>query len=233
MSYKLFNSIVVTNEAELEYFKLRKIEAKLYYNGVNLEQFIELSTLPEKHNDKFVISYIGNIGIAQNIEVFILAAEALGNLEFNIVGSGPEYQKIESLILSKGLKNVNLHGKVDWDKVLHFYQESDLLYAQLSENFSGAVPSKLYQYLSTGKFVIYGGNGQACKFLSKFSNNITIRPNNVEKLISAIKTARDLSNKPIAPNKNVELIQNKFIREVNVRKVLQEWDISSKVDRVL
>lgn len=232
MSYKLFNSIVVTNEAELEYFKLKKIDVLLYYNGVDFKQFQELSTLPAKKNNNFVISYIGKIGIAQNLEVLTLAAEALENIEFNIVGYGSEYYKIESLILNKGLKNVNLHRKVDWDKVLYFYQESDVLYAQLSENFSGAVPSKLYQYLNTGKFVIYGGNGQACKVLSYFSNNIAIPSNNVEKLVSAIKAAKNLSDKGLNSNKNIEIIKNKYIREENVRKVLQEWE-GSNTDRVL
>jgi len=232
MSYKLFNSIVVTNEAELEYFKLKKIDVLLYYNGVDFKQFQELSTLPAKKNNNFVISYIGKIGIAQNLEVLILAAEALENIEFNIVGYGSEYYKIESFILNKGLKNVNLHRKVDWDKVLYFYQESDVLYAQLSENFSGAVPSKLYQYLNTGKFVIYGGNGQACKVLSYFSNNIAIPSNNVEKLVSAIKAAKNLSDKGLNSNKNIEIIKNKYIREENVRKVLQEWE-GSNTDRVL
>ena len=232
MSYKLFNSIVVTNEAELEYFKLKKIDVLLYYNGVDFKQFQELSTLPAKNNNNFVISYIGKIGIAQNLEVLILAAEALENIEFNIVGYGSEYYKIESLILNKGLKNVNLHRKVDWDKVLYFYQESDVLYAQLSENFSGAVPSKLYQYLNTGKFVIYGGSGQACKVLSYFSNNIAIPSNNVEKLVSAIKAAKNLSDKGLNSNKNIEIIKNKYIREENVRKVLQEWE-GSNTDRVL
>jgi len=232
MSYKLFNSIVVTNEAELEYFKLKKIDVLLYYNGVDFKQFQELSTLPAKKNNNFVISYIGKIGIAQNLEVLTLAAEALENIEFNIVGYGSEYYKIESLILNKGLKNVNLHRKVDWGKVLYFYQESDVLYAQLSENFSGAVPSKLYQYLNTGKFVIYGGNGQACKVLSYFSNNIAIPSNNVEKLVSAIKAAKNLSDKGLNSNKNIEIIKNKYIREENVRKVLQEWE-GSNTDRVL
>lgn len=232
MSYKLFNSIVVTNEAELEYFKLKKIDVLLYYNGVDFKQFQELSTLPAKKNNNFVISYIGKIGIAQNLEVLTLAAEALENIEFNIVGYGSEYYKIESLILNKGLKNVNLHRKVDWGKVLYFYQESDVLYAQLSENFSGAVPSKLYQYLNTGKFVIYGGSGQACKVLSYFSNNIAIPSNNVEKLVSAIKAAKNLSDKGLNSNKNIEIIKNKYIREENVRKVLQEWE-GSNTDRVL
>ena len=227
MSYKLFNAIVVTNEAELEYFQHKKVDALLYSNGVDFKQFQELSALPMKNNNNFVVSYIGKIGIAQNLEVFVLAAESLESIEFNIVGYGSEHHKIQSLILNKGLKNVNLYRKVDWDKVLYFYQESDVLYAQLSENFSGAMPSKLYQYLNTGKFVIYGGNGQACKVLSNFSNNITIPPNNVEKLVSAIKTAKGICSKGLNSDGNIEIIKNKYIREKSVQKILQKWESSN------
>lgn len=226
ISYKLFNSIVVSNDTELVFFQQKKVRALLYSNGVDYDQFRDLSTLPKKNSNNFVISYIGKIGVAQNLKVLVLAAESLKDMQFNIVGYGSEYDKIQKLILNKNLKNIALYRKVDWDKVLHFYQESDVLYAQLTENFSGAMPSKLYQYLNTGRFVIYGGRGQACKTLSSFSNNITIPPDDFKKLISAIKTAKDISKKGFSSNENIVIIKNKYIREKNVQKILQKLESS-------
>ena len=49
--------------------------------------------------------------------------------------------------------------------LFEIYTDSDILYAQLKKEFEGAVPSKLYEYLSTGKFIIYGGLGEALNLL--------------------------------------------------------------------
>ena len=50
-----------------------------------------------------------------------------------------------------------LFGLLSWADLFEIYTVSDILYAfNLKKEFEGAVPSKLYEYLSTGKFIIYG-----------------------------------------------------------------------------
>ena len=107
--------------------------------------------------------------------------------------------------------------------MLRFYQESDVLYAQLQENFSVAMPSKLYQYLNASRFVIYGGGSQAQKTLSNFENNIVIPPDNVRKLVDAIKQSRKVCSQELNFEDNLKIIKHNYIRENNVYKVLQEW----------
>jgi len=222
-SFKFFSSIVVTNKAEIDFFKKRNISALMYLNGVSLEQYKDLSTLPRKKSKEFTDSYVGKVGIAQNLKTLIAAAEIIKDVKFNIVGYGTEYNKLKDLVLSKKLKNIDFYENADWEAVLYFYQESDVLYAQLQESFSGAMPSKLYQYLNAGRFVIYGGGSQAKKTLSNFSKNIVITPDNVEKLVNAIKKSRNICSKELNFSDNLEIIKHNYIREDNVRKVFQEW----------
>ena len=222
-SLKFFSSIAVTNESEIEYFKRKNMRALLYSNGVTSQQFSDLTAITGKTSEKFTVSYVGKVGIAQNLETLVLAAEILKNVKFNIVGDGSEYAKLRGLVLEKKLKNIFIHGNVSWESVVNFYQESDVLYAQLKSNYSSAMPSKLYQYLNASRFIVYGGGDQAGKALSIFENNIVIPPDNVSELVNAIEEAKRLCGKNLCFESNVEIINNNYIREESAGNVLQEW----------
>ena len=223
MSFKHFRSIVVTNEAEIEYFKRKNIDTLLYFNGITKQQFQDLIAIPVKKQGNFTVSYVGKVGLAQNLETLVLAAEKLKDVNFNIVGYGPECAKLEGIVLTKKLTNVTFYGNVGWTDVVDFYQKSDVLYAQLQDSFSGAMPSKLYQYLNAGRFIIYGGGEQALKKLAGFSHNIIIRPDNIKELIEAIETVRKTCTKELCFKDNITKIHDSYVRENNVDKVLLKW----------
>jgi glycosyltransferase involved in cell wall biosynthesis len=222
-SFRFFSSIAVTNESEIEYFKQKNIKALLYSNGVTSQQFSDLAAITGKTSEEFTVSYVGKVGIAQNLEILVLVAAILKNVKFNIVGDGSEYAKLVDLVIVKKLKNVFIHGNVSWESVINFYQESDILYAQLRSSYSSAMPSKLYQYLNASRFIIYGGGDQAGKTLSIFENNIVIPPDNVNELVNAIETAKRLCGRNLHFESNVEIIKNNYVREENVKNVLQAW----------
>jgi glycosyltransferase involved in cell wall biosynthesis len=223
LSFRFFSSVVVTNATEIEYFKGKNIDALLYFNGITKPQFEDLSQLPEKKSGPFTVSYVGKVGIAQNLETLIFAAELLPNIKFNVVGYGPQCDELQQLVATKKLTNVTFYGNVDWQGVVNCYQQSDVLYAQLQESFSGAMPSKLYQYLNAGRFIIYGGGDQAFRTLANFDHNIAIAPDNVGELVNAIVTARQLCEKEQSFAANIEEIKNNYVRENNVDKVLLQW----------
>ena len=144
------------------------------------------------------------------------------DIKFNIIGYGSEFNKLQKLVEKINLNNFFFHKNANWREVLFFYKESDILYAQLTKNFSLAVPSKLYQYLCSKRFVIYGGNKIAKELLSKFSQNIVISPGNINELYNAIILARKLINKQNNYNKNLKIIKLKYLRENNVLKVFEK-----------
>ena len=114
-------------------------------------------------------------------------------------------------------------GNVNWAGVLGCYQASDILYAQLKKDFSGAMPSKLYQYLCSRRFVLYGGGEQAVSTLKKFKNNMVIEPDDVEELVLAIKYIKKLKYDEQGFQENLNTIESEYIREMNVKKILEKW----------
>lgn len=217
-----FDYISVTNNAEKKYLieemgvDVNKV--LLCPNGISLKQFAQVQAVTEasevNERERKQVLYIGNVGVAQNLRTFIEAAKECPEIDFVVVGKGSEFDRIQEA--AKGIANVFLKGRVDWSEIPKFYQKSDILWAQLTPEFSGAVPSKLYEYLATGKRVVYGGEGQATSVLSEFQDVKVIPPNHPSVLVATIKQLVECTERPQLNLYNREIIQKKYIREDGV-----------------
>ena len=217
-----FNYVSYTNKSEESYLinSLNVQPNKLIFvpNGVSASTFNMLGTLgPSNQVDGIRISYIGNVGIAQNLDCLLKVAKAMPDIKFNIVGTGIEIQKIRAICSTEQLYNVKIFGKVTLAEVIDVYRNSDILYAQLSANYSTAVPSKLYEYLATGKYVIYGGLGVAKDILSDFENNSIINPDDPMALSAVLKSLKHDYRYLNFSHYNQKIINSKFIREENLK----------------
>ena len=226
-----YQQIAVTNPAELVYVKRiwkGAQEPLLVSNGITQEQFKKLETTRVAKNEKLIITYIGNIGIAQHLETFVEAAKALPDVTFRVVGAGIEQEKIQQLILDWNINNFELTGRVPWDRVKDYYSSTNILYAQLAPDFAGAMPSKLYEYLSTGKYIIYGGIGQAADKLSEFSNNKVVYPCDTPALVKAIKETAEQIDLNQLCSKNRNAIEKNYIRENTAKKFIDQVVLAVK-----
>jgi glycosyltransferase involved in cell wall biosynthesis len=225
-SLKTYDFISVTNDHEVNWVKenIGKDEKSVVKitNGIENIKFEELNTLPSVKSEKFVITYVGNIGIAQNIETLVDAAKELKNIQVNIVGEGNRYKFLKNYANKNQISNVEFFGKVPRDKMIDFYNSSSLLFAQLDEKFQAAMPSKLYEYASTGLPIIYAGLGEARKFVDKLENCTTINPGDSKLLVEAIESYLDKDIK--LSLKNRKFIQKNFIRETQSVKLVDLVD---------
>jgi len=214
-----FNQIIVTNEYELE-FLLRKygfLNVHIISNGIEEAKYNKLVKIKPNRTSNFTVTYVGNIGLAQNVKVFIDAALELKDIEFLIIGDGIERISLEQYAKSVNASNVLFTGKLEWNALEEYYAKSSVLYAQLDEKYISAMPSKLYEYASIGLPIIYGGVGEAKNFIEKLENSIAIQPNNVSQLIQAIEEIR--SRKLDISIKNRELMASKYLREKTTTKI--------------
>ncbi len=227
----VFDIIICTNKSEYNYLKkFLNIDKKRIYllrNGISKTQFSDLSRI-KTSTIKFdsmrpKISYIGNIGSAQHLQTYLYAARNISEMDFNIVGHGREFKKINYLTKSMNIKNVKLTNRLEWSDVLNIYKESDILFAQLTANFSGAVPSKLYEYLSSGRYIIYAGCGEAKTFLSEFNHNTVISPLDKNELINAIYSVIESKIYTEVSESNRKKIEAEYIREVMVKNFYERY----------
>lgn len=227
----MFDYISVTNRAEESYLlnnvRVSPTRVILTPNGISRYQFNCVSPENARTREKKsrpLVAYVGNVGVAQNLVTLVNAAKRLPDVDFRILGGGSDYGRVARE--AANVPNVSMTGRVNWSDVPPVYREADILYAQLSADFAGAVPSKLYEYLATGKRVIYGGVGEATDVLSQFDGVKLVKPDDSVALAANIEEVTQDKACAWIYHSNRELIADNYIRETGAdiffRKVLDE-----------
>lgn len=105
--------------------------------------------------DKFVVLHAGNIGLSQNLDVVIDAAERLqGHPEIVVlfIGDGNRKAALATRARERGLDNVRFLPFQPRDQLRWTYAASDVCLVSLKPGLAGyIVPSKLYPVLAAGR----------------------------------------------------------------------------------
>ena len=114
------------------------------------------NSFSEKLNllNDFIVLYAGNIGIVQDWESVLFAAESLKKfpIRFVIVGDGSKREWLQRTIESRELKNITLLGYQSKDLMPEINASCDI--SIIPMNLAGSkdgVPSKIYSILSCAK----------------------------------------------------------------------------------
>ena len=222
---KKFDQITVTNDHEKklleEKYTTRKID--IIPNGISLERYEKLSKIENKlSTHPFTVTYLGNIGFAHNLMLLVSVAKELPDIKFVIIGDGMELQDIKKYASKNNIDNVHFTGKLDWGEIKHYYEESSVLYAQLQKRLPSAMPSKLFEYASTGLPIIYGGTGHAVSFVNKLEQSMVIEPDDFSVLKKAIEEMQGRTLN--ISEQNRILVKNNYLRETSSKKFSQIVD---------
>lgn len=107
--------------------------------------------------DKFVVSYVGNIGNAHDLSPIFECAERMRNepIEFLIAGNGIKESYYRSIAEEKSLGNVHFLGYVQREETVKINSISDIGLVMLAEHVKGtSFPSKIYTIMGSGKPVL-------------------------------------------------------------------------------
>lgn len=148
-------------------------KSNVYYinNGIEFDSYrynldnysIEDSDLD---NDKiFKAIYVGTIGVVNNIDLLVDAAEILiykgyEDIEILIWGNGPELSRLETEVSNRGLDNIKFKHNVEKKYIPYILSKSNvgLLHnRELPVHRFGTSQNKKYDYLASGRPVISTG----------------------------------------------------------------------------
>jgi colanic acid biosynthesis glycosyl transferase WcaI len=133
------------------------------------------------------IIYAGNIGLAQDLEKFILAVKKVNEtfpLEFYLVGDGDLKNDLVDLVNKEGLKDIVIFtGSLERKKIPEIMAESLIGVAPLKnlKSLDYAIPTKIYEYMSCGIPFITTGNREI-QHIIKISRAGRIVDNNIESI---------------------------------------------------
>lgn len=142
---------------------------------------------------KFVVSYIGTMGMAHGLETIITAAmqlrETNPEIVFLMVGEGAEKERILALARQRGLINLRFVDQQPREKIPAYICASDvcLVLLKKADLFKTVIPTKMLEFMSCARPVILGVDGQARKILEEARGGLVIEPENSEALVNAIR----------------------------------------------
>ena len=114
--------------------------------------------------DKFVIGYIGTMGMSHGLDQVIEVARVLENeknesVHFLFVGGGAEREKLIELSRKFSLSNVTFVDRQPKDRIIDYWSLCDLALVHLKNHptFREVIPSKIFEAMALGLPIIYCG----------------------------------------------------------------------------
>lgn len=170
-TYKHADKIIVISEDFKKNIMAKGVpEEKIVvvYNWVDQNAVVDI---PRERNklfdtygldrDKFYVSYNGNIGLSQNMDMLIDVAEEFQkdlshkDIQFVLVGEGAYLNDVKRIIAEKDLKNVHLIPFQPYEDISHVFSLADASLV-ISKPGTGAasVPSKTWSIMSASRPVL-------------------------------------------------------------------------------
>ena len=199
--YRSCDRIVVVTEAmKADLVENREIapeRVSVIENGVNIELFhpmdrTECRTALGLDQEKFIVSYIGTLGVAQGLSTVLETAAKLRarvpHSEVLFVGAGSDQQALERQAVASGMEGLRFLPEQPREKVPQFIGASDVCLVTLrkAEVFKTVIPSKMLEFMACARPVALAVEGHARSLLHQAEAGISVSPENADEMAAAL-----------------------------------------------
>jgi colanic acid biosynthesis glycosyl transferase WcaI len=199
--YRSCDRLVVVTPAFREYLikywhipanKIDVVENGVDTNLFNGREFSSALKHTLGAEGKFLVSYVGTVGMAHGLETLLGAASLLQEkapeVLFLLVGEGAEKEHLISAVKSRGLANVRFVGQQPRENIPDFICASDacLVLLKRAELFKTVLPTKMLEFMACARPVILGVDGYAREIMDEANAGIFIQPEDPSALAEAV-----------------------------------------------
>nr|UXE41707.1 hypothetical protein Hi04_10k_c5966_00040 [uncultured bacterium] len=191
--------ILVNSPAYRDYLigkGIAPLKVSLICNGVDPAMFDPAASGERAKNEwrlngKFVVSYAGAVGMANDLGTLIRAAERLRDREqivFLIAGDGKERANLEADVRNRGLRNVIFTGTLSKIEVADLMAASDACIAILKDipMFRTTYPNKVFDYMAAGRPTVLAIDGVIRKVIEDSGSGVYVPPGDDKGLAEAV-----------------------------------------------
>ena len=139
----------------------------------------------------FRIMFAGNIGVAQDFETILSAAEITlqknPRIQWVVIGDGRRRQWVESEIKARSLNNVHMLGRHPKKKMPAFFKVADAMLVSLKSEpiFALTIPSKIQAYFASAKPVLASIDGEGARVVIEAKAGLSVPAESPEDLATA------------------------------------------------
>ena len=166
---------------------------------------------------KFTCFYVGNIGLAQGLEVLLKVASETRHkdVQFLIFGKGAEKEMLENMAKEKGLDHVKFCGILPHEDIYTLLKYANLSFIPLKNaKMKDSIPTKLYEALGIGCPVLLVAEGDSCEILDETQLGRHVSPDHPEEITSVFDEIVDKYDEIIRfKEHSTEIIHGKYTRQ--------------------
>lgn len=204
-------------------------------NGIDFELFTpeactsrrDLFHLPE---DRFILAYIGTVGMAHDVDIMRRAAllahrGGFSHFYFLIVGDGAEREVLQDRIRENALDNIRVVPHIPRNAIPTLLASVDaaLVHLKKAELFATVLPSKLFEPMASSTPIILGVKGEAERICREANAGIAIEPQNEDELLSAlVKLQKDPKQATRLGSQGLCYVKQHYDRDKNAQRFLDE-----------
>jgi len=168
------------------------------------------------------VVYAGNMGEGQGLHYVLPEAARLleGKARFRLIGDGGCRRQLKKVLADAVVSNVEIFDPVPRSHLFGHYREADVLFLHLNNHaaFQKVLPSKIFEYVATGKPILAGVAGYAASFLEKEVEGVAVfSPCDPQGLADALNRLLKISG-PF----DREQFTHKFARRQIMREMAQD-----------
>ena len=216
--------ISVTNTEEFEQIKqVLGYPALLVPNGISETKLDEMQSIKRPSPSVLTrLTYIGNVGIAQELDQLIDFSRDISDLMITIVGDGAKLEALKRKCECDNISNIFFSGLVPAAAVKGYIDSADILFAQIGAKYKTAVPTKVFEYIASGRKVLLGlPEGPARKIFSEFHGIEIFEVGNRECFLEAYNRLLKIEITEERNNNNVDLLRVRYLREKSAKRLVQ------------
>lgn len=149
---------------------------------------------PRHDPNKFVVSYIGAIGLANGLDYLLecanLARKAELPIHFMVCGTGALLERLKRNAEHLGLKNITFTGFVDREGVRKVMSVTDAVFVCYKDRpiLETGSPNKFFDGLASGKLIVVNFGGWIKKEIEENKCGIAVSKSDPSNFINKIRT---------------------------------------------
>ncbi len=176
--------------------------------------------------NKFYITYSGNVGYTQNMDLLLNTAKRVSSIcsqiSFVIIGDGADKERVEGRVKDEHIANVIMLPFQQYEDIAHVFSLGDVgLIISKTGVGDNSVPSKTWSIMAAEKPIIasFDENSELCRIINTHHCGVVCKADDEEDLINSVlslyKRRKDLSELGNQGKKYLEkyLDKNKCIEQ--------------------
>jgi glycosyltransferase involved in cell wall biosynthesis len=235
--YRHCNLILVQSRAFMPHVRAQGVPSeRIRYYPNTAEELYRTVAIEERAPERellppgFRVMFAGNIGVAQDFETILAAADQLKSdrdIQWIIIGEGRRYAWVAQEIARRGLRgSVRLLGRYPVESMPRFFALADALLVTLRNEpiFSLTLPTKIQSYLACGRPIIAALDGEGARVIGESGSGIAVAPGDAAALADAIARLRrtPAPEREAMGRRGREYFEREFERTLLVSR-LEDW----------